>query len=243
MKRKRPVVAIVTCRTTRKNRPIDYVGERHLELLVHLGLLPLLVPIVRGTNACLEQYAEEMQGLLLVEGQDIEPKRYAATKANYTFLEKTDPGRDEIEIRMLRAALVRKLPVLGICRGSQLLNVVCGGTLFGDVRREKQSQLKHIDYEHYDIYRHPVKIAPGSPLAHWYRRKTLPVSSYHHQGVRKLASRFRAMAHADDGLIEAYYDPKAPFVVGLQFHPERMPEGKAGNARIWEAFRDAIHEI
>ncbi len=238
---KRPIVLVVTRRTTRKDRLIDYVGELHLELLIRLGTFPLMVPVVRGTLACLPQYMERMDGLLLVEGDDVEPKRYAARKANFEYLEKTHPLKDAIELRLLREALSRQVPILGICRGSQLLNVTCGGTLYGDVQREKRSERHHIDYENYDTYRHPVAIVPGTPLARWYRRKTIMANSYHHQGVRRLAPRFAPMAHADDGLVEAYYDPKAEFVVGLQFHPERMLKEYKGNLRVWEAFAAAIH--
>ena len=74
----------------------------------------------------------------------------------------------------------------------------------------------------------------------WYRRKTLRVNSYHHQGIRDLAPRFQPMAFAKDGLIEGFYDPKEKFVVGLQFHPERMLEQPAGNWRIWKAFGAAV---
>jgi gamma-glutamyl-gamma-aminobutyrate hydrolase PuuD len=135
----RPVVLVVARRTTRKSRLIDYVGELHLELLIRLRTLPLVIPVVDGTPACLPQYMQRMKSLLLVEGEDIEPKRFRAAKGNFTHLEKTHPLKDEIEIRLLRHALRRKLPVLGICRGSQLLNVVCGGTLYGDVREEIQA--------------------------------------------------------------------------------------------------------
>jgi gamma-glutamyl-gamma-aminobutyrate hydrolase PuuD len=237
---KRPVVLVPSRRTTRKDKLIDYVGELHLELLIRLGTLPLIVPVVDGTLACLPQYMEQMDGLLLVEGDDVEPKRFAARKANFQYLEKTHPLKDEIEIRLLRYALRRQVPILGICRGSQLLNVVSGGNLYGDVQKEKGSERHHIDYEHYDTYRHPVSIVPETPLARWYRRKTLAVNSYHHQGIRDLAPRFRPMAHADDGLIEAYYDPEAAFVVGLQFHPERMLNEYAGNQKVWNAFTAAV---
>jgi gamma-glutamyl-gamma-aminobutyrate hydrolase PuuD len=237
----RPVVLVVSRRTTRKDKLIDYVGELHLELLIRLDTLPEIVPVVDGTLACLPQYMERMAGLLLVEGDDVEPKRFRARKANLQYLEKTHPLKDEIEIRLLRHALRRDLPILGICRGSQLLNVVCGGTLYGDVQKEKGSPRHHIDYENYDTYRHPVSTVPGTPLARWYRRKTLRVNSYHHQGIRELAPRFQPMAHADDGLIEAYYDPKAAFLVGLQFHPERMLKEYAGNLQVWKAFTAAVH--
>jgi len=237
---KRPVILVVANRTTRKDKLIDYVGELHLELLTRLGALPVIVPVVDGTLACLPQYREQMDGLLLVEGDDVEPKRFAARKANFQYVEKTLPLKDEIEVRLLRHALRREIPILGICRGSQLLNVVCGGALYGDVQREKGSHRPHIDYENYDTYRHPVCVVPGTPLARWYRRKTLRVNSYHHQGIRKLAPRFQPMAHADDGLIEAYYDPRAAFVVGLQFHPERMLKEYAGNLKVWNAFTAAV---
>jgi putative glutamine amidotransferase len=181
-----------------------------------------------------------MDGLLLVEGDDIEPKRFAARKPNFKYIHKTFPLKDEIEIRLLRQALRREIPILGICRGSQLLNVVCGGTLYGDVQKEKGSPRAHIDLEHYDTYRHPVSVVTGTPLARWYRRKTLNVNSYHHQGTRELAPRFRPMAHADDGLVEAFYDPDATFVVGLQFHPERMLKEYAGNLKVWKAFTAAM---
>ncbi|HEV7968915.1 MAG TPA: type 1 glutamine amidotransferase [Candidatus Acidoferrales bacterium] len=237
---KRPAVLVVTRRTVRKDKYIDYVGEFHLALLVGLKTLPVMVPVVEGSRACLPDYIAGMKGLLLVEGEDIEPKHFKADRENFQHLEKTHPLKDEIEIELIRHALRRRLPILGICRGSQLLNVVCGGTLYGDVRKAKKSPLKHIDFAHYDRYRHPISIVAGSPLEKWYRRKTLRANSYHHQGIRDLAPRFQPMAFAKDGLIEGYYDPKEKFVVGLQFHPERMLEEPAGNWRIWRAFGSAV---
>ena len=236
----RPRVLVTTRRTSRKNRLIDYVGEAHLENLLGAGLLPVMVPVARGTLGCLGEYSRQMQGLLLVEGEDIEPRRFRTRRGNYTYLEKTDPLKDEIEIRLLRQALRRNVPVLGICRRSQLLNVVCGGSLYGDVQKEKKSRLKHIHYEHYDTYRHPVRILEGSPLHKWYGRTRLSVNSYHHQGVRELAPRFRAMAFAPDDLVEGYYAPEAEFVVGLQFHPERLAEEPAAARHIWKAFAAAV---
>ena len=233
-------VLVVTRRTTRKNRYIEYAGESHLENLIQAGLLPVMIPVAPGTLSCLPQYSRGMDGLLLVEGEDVEPAHYRARRANSKYLEKTDPLKDQIEIRLLRQALRRRLPILGICRGSQLLNVVCGGTLFGDVQKEKRSGLKHINYDHYDSYRHRVTIVAGSPLHQWYGRCELRVNSYHHQGIRDLAPRFRPMAYAPDELVEGFYDPKADFLVGLQFHPERMPEESAAGRRIWQAFASAV---
>jgi putative glutamine amidotransferase len=236
----RPIVIVTTRRTPRGIRHVDYVGELHLELLLQLRILPMIVPVVSGVLACLPQYLREMDGLLLFEGEDIEPRRFAAEKGNFRYLEKTHPLKDEVELRLLRHALRRELPVLGICRGSQLVNVACGGALFGDVKKEKRSRLQHIDRRHYDAYRHSVAVVPGTPLARWYGRGPLRVNSYHHQGIRRLARRLVPMARAQDGLIEAYFDPRADFLVGLQFHPERMLPEYRGNMRVWEAFASAV---
>src|ERR1700682_1439845 len=187
----RPSVLVVTRRTVRKNKYIDYVGEFHLALLIRLGILPVMVPVVEGAAALLPDYMANMRGLLLVEGEDIEPEHFKARPENFKHLEKTHPLKDEMEIRLIRHALRKKLPILGICRGSQLLNVVCGGTLYGDVPKEKKSSLQHIDLSHYDSYRHTISTVPGSPLEKWYGREKLLVNSYHHQGVRELARRFK----------------------------------------------------
>ena len=238
-----PVVLAVTRRMVRKDKYVDFLGEYHLELLMRMGILPAMVPVVRGTLGFLPHYMERMAGLLVVEGPDIEPARFRARKANFQYLEETHALKDAIEIRLIRRALRRKIPYLGLCRGSELLNVVCGGTLYGDVQKEKQSGLKHIDYDHYDTYRHRVRIVPGTPLQQWYRRKTLLVNSYHHQGIHRLAARFKTMAFADDELIEGYYDPHEDFLVGLQFHPERMFKDYPGNWRVWKAFGSAVHRF
>lgn len=238
---KHPIVLVTTRRTTRGIRYIDYVGELHLELLLRLRILPLIVPVVAGVLPWLPEYVRQMAGLLLVEGEDIEPRHYHAQKENYRYLEKTHPLKDEVELRLLRHALRRKIPVLGICRGSQLLNVACGGTIYGDVKKEKRSRIRHIHPRRYDTYRHFIDIVPGTPLAHWYGRKHVRVNSYHHQGIRRLAHRLHPMAHARDGLVEAYFDPRADFLVGLQFHPERMLGEHRGNLRVWEAFAAAVH--
>jgi gamma-glutamyl-gamma-aminobutyrate hydrolase PuuD len=236
----RPRVVVVTRRTRRKHKYIDYVGELHLALLIRLGMLPVMVPVTEGADSCLSEYMEGMKGLVLVEGEDIGPEHYEAQPENLEYLEATHALKDKIEIRLVRRALRGKIPILGICRGSQLLNVVCGGSLYGDVQKEKESSLLHIDPAHYDTYRHPVSVVAETPLDRWYRRKELAVNSYHHQGVRALARRFRPMAFAPDGLVEAFHDPRADFVVGMQFHPERMLEEAEGNWRLWQDFGAAV---
>ncbi|KAH9321329.1 hypothetical protein KI387_015968 [Taxus chinensis] len=245
-----PRVLIVSRRTLRKNKFVDFVGEYHLDLIVKYGAVPVIVPRVSGVEQMLDSF-EPIHGVLLCEGEDVDPLLYnkAICDLSQEELEEIrrlhssdtaiDKIKDSIELQLVRRCIERNIPYLGICRGSQLLNVACGGTLYQDVEREllKKSgtAVKHINYADYDGHRHPLAVLDNTPLHLWFRDSFNPhnnlqmmVNSYHHQGIKRLAERFKAMAYAPDGLIEAFYDPNAydpeegKFIVGLQFHPERM---------------------
>ncbi|MEW6324813.1 MAG: gamma-glutamyl-gamma-aminobutyrate hydrolase family protein [Nitrospirota bacterium] len=240
MGRPRPKIVVVSRRLRRKQKWVDFVGEAHLDLLLRLGALPVMVPVAEGAPAAITEYARDMSGLLLVEGEDLGPERHRPPPASRAHIKETHPLKDEIEFRLCRLALKRRTPILGICRGSQVLNVIGGGTLYCDVMKEMPSALPHIaDAERYDAYRHPVTIVRGTPLYRWYGQERIEANSYHHQGVKALAKRYRPMAYAADGLIEGFYDPHAPFLVGLQFHPERMVHDYAGNRAVFRAFVNA----
>ncbi|XP_041011885.1 putative glutamine amidotransferase GAT1_2.1 [Juglans microcarpa x Juglans regia] len=246
-----PRVLIVSRRTVRKNKFVDFVGEYHLDLIVSYGAVPVIVPRVSGVHMLLESF-EPIHGVLLCEGEDIDPSLYDAELSGFSpeELEEVrelhasdtaiDKEKDSIELRLAKLCLERNIPYLGICRGSQVLNVACGGTLYQDVEKELSKQfpelqrVTHLNYEDYDGHRHPVKVVLNTPLHHWFQdsmedeKMELMVNSYHHQGVKRLAQRFVPMAFAADGLVEGFYDPDAyspgegKFIMGLQFHPERM---------------------
>lgn len=234
---RQPVILTVTRNYIRKNKIVQFSGNYHLDLLYQFGAMPVMVPAVRGTLSALAWYKKLMCGLLIVEGPDIDPDRYGLPQHLRRWLQKDrEPVKDSIEFSLIEHALENKIPYLGFCRGSELLNVVNGGTLYADVMKEKGTRIKHIDYRNYDGYRHRVRLVNGTPLSEWYKKKELMVNSYHHQGVKTLAKRFVPMAHSDDGLIEGFYDPKEKFLMGIQFHPERMLPDYEGNPKVFESF-------
>ncbi|KAK4423539.1 putative glutamine amidotransferase GAT1 [Sesamum alatum] len=247
-----PRVLIVSRRTVRKNKFVDFVGEYHLDLIVNYGAAPVIVPRVSGVHTLLESF-EPIHGVLLCEGEDIDPSLYDAELSGLSEEEieeirklhasdtAIDREKDSIELRLAKLCLERNIPYLGICRGSQILNVACGGTLYQDIETElskkcaaEGDKVVHMNYEDYDGHRHVVRLVENTPLHEWFkdslenRKMEISVNSYHHQGVKRLAQRFVPMAFAPDGLIEGFYDPDAynpdegKFIMGLQFHPERM---------------------
>lgn len=252
-----PRVLIVSRRTVRKNKFVDFVGEYHLDLIVKYGAVPVIVPRVSGLHLLLDSF-EPIHGVLLCEGEDVDPSFYADDETTLSLtadelaeikkLHSSDTSidrhKDSIEFQLARRCLERNIPYLGICRGSQVLNVACGGSLYQDVEKELVQQggvaVQHMNYDDYDGHRHPIEVVEGTPLQDWFNESfkdvseglQLNVNSYHHQGVKRLAARFKPMAFSPCGLIEAFYDPdvynpqEGKFIVGLQFHPERMRHEK-----------------
>ncbi|KAL5726534.1 hypothetical protein ACHQM5_009572 [Ranunculus cassubicifolius] len=250
-----PRVCIVSRRTVRKNRIVDSVGEYHLDLIVGYGAVPIIVPRVTGVHMLLDSF-EPIHGVVLCEGEDIDPALYESEMSVLSSEEleeirkshasdtTIDQEKDSIELTLAKLCLERNIPCLGICRGSEVLNVACGGTLYLDVEKElskkceENQKVKHMDYSNYDGHRHVVKVVEDTPLNKWFKesleesKREIWVNSYHHQGVKRLAQRFVPMAFAPDGLVEGFYDPDAydpeegKFIVGLQFHPERMRHPK-----------------
>lgn len=222
-----------------------------MDLIVSYGAVPVIVPRVNGVHMLLDSF-EPIHGVLLCEGEDIDPSLYDAELSGISTEEleeirkihasdtAIDKEKDTIELRLAKLCLERNIPYLGICRGSQVLNVACGGTLYQDVEKElskkisEEQRVVHMDYDNYDGHRHVVRVVENTPLHQWFEdslkenEMEIMVNSYHHQGVKKLAQRFVPMAFAPDGLVEGFYDPDAynpeegKFIMGLQFHPERM---------------------
>ena len=144
-----------------------------------------------------------------------------------------------MERLVLEYALRDDKPVLGICRGHQLLNALLGGTLYQDLPSQHPSAVEHHQQPPYDAPIHTVSILPGTPLRELLERDTLPVNSYHHQAVKALSPQLKPMAVADDGLVEAAYLPGRRFVWSVQWHPEFAFHSDAASAAILSAFVNA----
>lgn len=161
-----------------------------------------------------------------------------------------DATRDVYELRLVERARHRGLPVLGICRGIQLINVALGGRLYQDITTQRDDALVHRDWHQYDALGHALRIEPGSWVSRIYRGATdLEINSIHHQGIRALAPGLRATAWAPDGVIEAVQmQDDAEWIMGVQWHPEWLEArtddprcgagGRASGDAIFEAFVD-----
>jgi len=169
-----------------------------------------------------------LDGLLLTGGGDVDPMQYG--EAPHPTYDPAEPGRDAFEIGLVTAARQRQLPILAICRGIQVLNVACGGTLVQDIPSQVPGALSHrlaVPPHQPMDFAHEVWIDKDSLLARLMRERlsdtdTCEVNSRHHQAVRQVAPGFIVSATAPDGVIEAIEDPRARFCLGVQWHPENF---------------------
>ncbi len=220
----RPIIGLTTCRKTLAQKiPMDVqaVTPAYVDAVVAGGGAPLLIPLGLPEET-LSTLLGLVDGLVLTGGGDISGERYHTEHANYIL--DVDDDRDRTEIYLARECLSRGKPLLGICRGHQLLNVALGGTLYEDVLNLMPGAIKH---EYYNVMpreylAHTVEIAADSQLAATLGQTQAQVNSLHHQGIRDLAPGLRAVAHAPDGLIEGVEALGYPFAIGVQWHPENL---------------------
>ena len=209
------------------------LNRTYFDALEQAGADILPIPAPRDPERIRFQYAQ-IDALLLPGGADVEPSRYGAfarTDCNLFVM----PDLDEVELRLARWAIDDGKPVLGICRGIQVLNVACGGTLWQDLHVEGATTASH-DCEPRDLLVHGLEIEPDSVLARTLGTTTVRVNSLHHQAIRELGSSLRCVAQSDDGLIEGIEMPDHRFVVGIQCHPEELVKTEKWAPSLFEAF-------
>lgn len=200
------------------------------------GGLPVMLSLTDDPGR-LAQLAGMCDGLLFSGGHDVDPELYGEHPSPHCG--RICPERDAMERRLLSIALDRDLPVLGICRGLQFINVASGGTLWQDLPMDRpDSPIDHDMKPPYDVSQHRVDIVPDTPLAELLGGDvpSLGVNSRHHQAIRRLADPLRPMAVSEDGLVEAAWMPDRRFVWGVQWHPEHAWRSDAACRRILDAF-------
>ncbi|MFN8439171.1 MAG: gamma-glutamyl-gamma-aminobutyrate hydrolase family protein [Caldilineaceae bacterium] len=236
--KKRPLIGVPTGRE-RSQRfhglPLYIMNQTYVRVLESMGALPLLIPL-QMSEATLRGIFERLDGLFLPGGEDMDPATYGEDR--HPQLGATDSERDRTEMLLTRWAIEEGMPLLGVCRGVQVINVVCGGSLYQDLLSQESSYSKH-DYfpPNHERYRisHQVLIEPDSRLAQALGN-VHEVNSMHHQGIARLGNSLRVVARSEDGLPEALEVPELPFVVGVQWHPEELAKTDPHSAGLFFNF-------
>ena len=216
--------------TGSKLAPKLALNRAYFDALENAGATVLPIPIVHDVDRVRFHY-ELLDGLLLPGGADVEPYRYGAVAREDCNLN-VMPELDEVELTLARWAIADGLPLLGICRGIQVLNVACAGTLWQDLNVEQATGSGH-DREPRDLLVHGIDIEPDSLMARTLGKTQVRVNSLHHQAIRELGASLRAVAYSPDGLIEGVELPTHEFALGIQCHPEELTKKEEWAARLF----------
>lgn len=198
----------------------SYVGNNYVNSISKSGAIPILLPIVDNDEQ-IENQIKLIDGLLISGGYDVDPQFY-----NEEPLEKLEaiyPKRDIYEIKLINFALKHKKPILGICRGFQILNVALGGSLYQDISYRENTFVKHSQNAEPHQVTHTIDIDEDSALFQIANNRQEKVNSFHHLALKNIGKNLKVVACAKDGVPEAIESTKeTPFILGLQFHPEMM---------------------
>ncbi|MCL6443870.1 MAG: gamma-glutamyl-gamma-aminobutyrate hydrolase family protein [Alicyclobacillus sp.] len=224
--RVKPLIGITTTRHTytMKIPGPGLMGSVLSDDYVHgveaAGGLPLLIPTYEDKD-CIAEIADRIDGLLLSGGEDVNPQLFG--EQPQLGLGEIAPERDEVELALIEAVLAQGKPILGICRGIQVLNVAFGGTLYQDLPRQWKGVIQHSQRAQRSYLSHAVRIAEGSRLQGLLGGATeLRCNSFHHQAVKTLGHDLVPVAWDTEGLVEAVERPGEGFVVAVQWHPENL---------------------
>lgn len=228
---RKPMIAVMPLYDSKKHSYWMLPG--YIKGIEKAGGVPVMLPLTTDPEV-IRQLIGSFDGFLLTGGQDVSPRLYGEKLS--MLCGEICFERDEMERILIGEAIRHDKPILGICRGIQILNVVLGGSLYQDLPTEYPSNLEHHQTPPYDLPVHQVSIVPDSPLFSLLGRRSLAVNSYHHQAIKRLSNRLSAMAYAEDGLVEAVCLPSARFVWAVQWHPEFSYEREESSLAILRKF-------
>lgn len=208
----------------------------YMEGILGAGGFPIMLPLTNESDN-LDAIVDEYDGFLYPGGQDVSPALYGAAPSAQCG--EISPKLDEMSQSLFTRIIQSGKPVLGICRGIQIINVMLGGTLYQDLPSEHPSEVEHHMTPPYDRVVHEVDIVKDSPLYELLGQERIGVNSYHHQAVKELSERLKVMAVSEDGLVEAVWMPDQNFVWAFQWHPELSFQRDENSKKIFRAFVDA----
>lgn len=214
----KPIIGINCDYEEEGRQPYSFTYRNYSDAVITADGIPLLLPIIKDKND-VELFLKKIDGLLLTGGDDVPPQHYGEERHEKTIC--VHPDKDVSDNILVWVTMEMKKPILAICYGTQMLNVVLGGSLIQDIQSEVIPNIIHKDLKN-GQYVHPVTVEKNSLLYNIVGTERIETNSVHHQAIKRLGKGLRDTAHTSDGIIEAIELREYPFLVGVQWHPERM---------------------
>lgn len=212
-------------------------AQTYVSKIVDSGNIPVLLPMIDDDEK-LEELVKKLDGLILQGGIDVSPLSYGENPSKDSLDFQFE--RDKLELKLIDYAIKYKVPILGTCRGLQILNVYFGGTLIQDIEAYSKEAIVHVDKEGFKGTCHFINTKENSLIREAFGEEKIIVNSLHHQAIKKLGENLIVTAAAEDGIIEAVEYTGDMFIHAVQFHPEAMTE--KGGVNIFRQFFEEVEK-
>ncbi len=216
---KKPIIGLTSTQDVMVGKRISRINQPYVDSIVAAGGVPLIIPVLENGDLS-DSYIDSIDGLVLTGGDDMSSHYFNEEPVKQVKM--IDHNRDRTEWGLFHSAYKKGLPIFGICRGHQVINIALGGNLFQDIYSQIPDVLGHTsDYNIEDGY-HSIYIEENSIMMEVFKNKIITVNSVHHQAIRELGENLKVSAYSKDKIIEAIESTNEKFVLGVQFHPEGM---------------------
>jgi len=237
----KPLIGLTSSRIPNQDGfPTFAVNETYSRSISTAGGIPILIPLDLSESD-LDVLLDRVDGIVFTGGYDIDPRKYGGQ--SHPKVMQIDQARDETEIYLVKIMVERGMPMLGICRGLQVINVAMGGSLYEHLLQQFPGSIEHDNHDKpRDYLSHLVRVEKNTLLAQILTNNQVQVNSLHHQGVRKPGNHLHPTAYSPDGLVEAFELPGAAFGLAVQWHPEELQDHEA-QRRLFQAFVQSCQAI
>lgn len=230
----RPIIGLTTFIESKGTSKYNCLNCNYINAIVEAGGTPVMIPLV-GEEESLLKYMNIIDGILFTGGVDVSPLYYGENPIK--DIGAIEQDRDAYEMFLFKEAYDVNMPIMGICRGIQLINVALGGSLYQDINSQIESSLGHNPKESpMNQVHHMIRIEKNSKLYDIFENETIAVNSFHHQSIKDLGKGLKVTAHSYDGIIEAVESMERDFVLGVQWHPEALVPKHETSKKLFNEF-------
>ncbi|OOM82087.1 putative glutamine amidotransferasec [Clostridium puniceum] len=236
----KPIIGITMFQDIEIEKSFSLVSNNYLNAIENAGGVPLFIPISENIED-VKSYLDMIDGIIFSGGEGVDPIKFSENPSK--SVSNINPSRDNFELALFHEAYNRNMPILGICRGAQLINVALGGSLYQDIFSEIPNCHGHMPSEMqvYDLF-HIIDIEENSKLFDIFKAMELEVNSFHHQAIKDIGKDLKVTATARDGVIEGIESLSRKFLIGLQWHPEDLILKHKEFLKLFKALIDSIKQ-
>lgn len=229
----KPVIGLTAQNEYQVNRKINRLNYTYVKAVLEAGGIPIIIPVMEE-EGILKDYLDLVDGLIFTGGEDVSSLYF--DEEPIKEVSSTDLDRDKSEMELFHLAYEKNIPMLGICRGLQLINIGLGGDIYQDLFKDIPDAIGHVFLKNAHEPHHTIKIEKDSILYEAFGKETLLINSIHHQSIRKLGKNLKATSTASDGVIESAEATDGRHIYGVQWHPEAMGIKYKEYYKLFECF-------